>query len=293
MSDDQGGELLREVRRVAAAAAEVIMQVRGRAALGGSIAQRSKPDDSPVTEADMAAHQLISAELRRLTPAIPVLSEEAADVDFEARSAWPRFWLVDPLDGTKEFIAGRDEFTVNIALIEGHQPLLGVVHVPPTGACYSGVVGAGAWRSEGPGASAQAIAVATRSASRVRVAGSRSHRGDSLDGLLQRLGPHELCAVGSSLKFCLVAEGNADIYPRLGPTSEWDTAAGHAVLAAAGGQVRRMDGSSLVYNTQREWLNPHFVAFGPSDRDWLSIVKEAGVKEKRGSNGFGHAGGQA
>ena len=293
MSEAEGGELLREVRRVAAAAAELIMQVRGRAALGGTIAQRSKADESPVTEADMAAHQLISAELRRLTPTIPVLSEEAADVDFEARSAWPRFWLVDPLDGTKEFIAGRDEFTVNIALIEGHQPLLGVVHVPPSGACYSGVVGAGAWRSAGPGAAAQAISVASRSAPKVRVAGSRSHRGSSLDGLLQRLGPHELCAVGSSLKFCLVAEGNADIYPRLGPTSEWDTAAGHAVLVAAGGQVRRIDGSSLVYNTQREWLNPHFIAYGPGDRDWLGLIKESLSKETLATDSFGQTRGRA
>lgn len=276
-----GGDLLREVRRIAAAAAEVIMQVRGRAALGGMIAQRNKEDNSPVTEADLAAHQLISAELRRLTPAIPVLSEEAADVDFETRSAWPRFWLVDPLDGTKEFLAGRDEFTVNIALVEGQHPLLGVVHVPPTGVCYSGVVGTGAWRLAGPGAPSEPIRIAPRSLSPVRVVGSRSHRGSSLDSFLQRLGPHELHAVGSSLKFCLIAEGSADVYPRLGPTSEWDTAAGHAVVTAAGGQVRRMDGSSLLYNTQRDWLNPYFVAYGPQDQDWISMIKECFSKTSR------------
>ena len=127
------GVHIREVGRIAAAAAELIMQVRGRAALGRSIAQQSKPDHSPVTEADLAAHQLIAAELRRLTPGVPVLSEEAAEVDFETRSSWSRFWLVDPLDGTKEFLAGRDDFTVNIALIEGHHPILGLVQVPPTG----------------------------------------------------------------------------------------------------------------------------------------------------------------
>lgn len=275
MTAHPGGDLLREVSRIAAAAAELIMQVRGRAQLDGSISQQHKADASPVTEADLAAHQLISAELRRLTPAVPVLSEEAADVDFETRSAWSRFWLVDPLDGTKEFLAGRDEFTVNIALIEGHHPLLGVVHVPPTGVCYSAVVGAGAWRSAGPGVSPEPIAIAARSASPVRVAGSRSHRGSSLDGFLQRLGPHELCAVGSSLKFCWVAEGQVDVYPRLSPTSEWDTAAGHAILAAAGGQVRRMDGASLLYNMQSDWINPYFVAFGPSDRDWVAMIKDS------------------
>lgn len=275
MTTHPGGELLREVSRIAAAAAELIMQVRGRAELGSTISQQKKPDQSPVTEADLAAHQLISAELRRLTPTVPVLSEEAADVDFDIRSTWPRFWLVDPLDGTKEFLAGRDEFTVNIALIEGHHPLLGVVHVPPSGVCYSAIVGTGAWCSAGPGAAPQPIAVGGRSASTVRVAGSRSHRGSSLDGFLQRLGPHELCAVGSSLKFCWVAEGQADVYPRLSPTSEWDTAAGHAVLVAAGGQVRRIDGASLLYNTQRDWINPYFVAYGPSDRDWVSMIKDS------------------
>lgn len=274
MTEHPGGELIREVSRIAFAAAEVIMQVRGRAALGGAIAQQSKPDHTPVTEADLAAHQLIAAELRRLTPGVPVLSEEAADVDFETRSSWPRFWLVDPLDGTKEFLAGRDEFTVNIALIEGHHPILGVVQVPPAGVCYTGLVGTGAWRSDSPGAHPQSIHVAQRSATPVRVAGSRSHRGSSLDGFLQRLGASELCPVGSSLKFCLLAEGQADVYPRLGPTSEWDTAAGHAVLAAAGGQVRRIDGASLLYNTQRDWVNPFFIAFGPTDHDWLSLVKD-------------------
>ncbi len=274
MNGHPGGELIREVGRIAAAAAELIMRVRGRAALGGSIAQQSKPDHSPVTEADLAAHQLIAAELRRLTPGVPVLSEEAAEVDFETRSSWSRFWLVDPLDGTKEFLAGRDDFTVNIALIEGHHPILGVVQVPPTGVCYSGIVGTGAWRRDSPGATPQAIHIAERSMTPVRVAGSRSHRGTSLDGFLQRLGTNELFPIGSSLKFCLLAEGGADVYPRLGPTSEWDTAAGHAVLAAAGGQVRRIDGASLLYNTQRDWVNPYFIAFGPTDHDWLSLVKD-------------------
>lgn len=275
MSTHPGGELIQEVSRIAGAAAECIMQVRQRAQLGESISQQSKSDHSPVTEADLAAHQLIAEQLRRLTPAVPVLSEEAAAVDFDTRSSWSRFWLVDPLDGTKEFLAGRDDFTVNIALIEGHHPLLGVVHVPPSGVCYSGIVGTGAWRVSERGETPRPIGVAERSASPVRVAGSRSHRGASLDGFLQRVGAYELLPIGSSLKFCLLAEGRADVYPRLGPTSEWDTAAGHAVLVAAGGQVRRVDGASLLYNTQRDWVNPYFIAYGPRDRDWLLIVKDS------------------
>lgn len=275
MSTHPGGELIQEVSRIAGAAAECIMQVRQRAQLGESISQQSKSDHSPVTEADLAAHQLIAEQLRRLTPAVPVLSEEAAAVDFDTRSSWSRFWLVDPLDGTKEFLAGRDDFTVNIALIEGHHPLLGVVHVPPSGVCYSGIVGTGAWRVSERGETPRPIGVAERSASPVRVAGSRSHRGASLDGFLQRVGAYELLPIGSSLKFCLLAEGRADVYPRLGPTSEWDTAAGHAVLVAAGGQVRRVDGASLLYNTQRDWVNPYFIAYGPRDRDWLLLVKDS------------------
>jgi 3'(2'), 5'-bisphosphate nucleotidase len=279
MSTHPGGELIQEVSRIAGAAAECIMQVRQRAQLGESISQQSKSDHSPVTEADLAAHQLIAEQLRRLTPAVPVLSEEAAAVDFDTRSSWSRFWLVDPLDGTKEFLAGRDDFTVNIALIEGHHPLLGVVHVPPSGVCYSGIVGTGAWRISERGELPRPIGVAERSASPVRIAGSRSHRGASLDGFLQRVGAYELLPIGSSLKFCLLAEGRADVYPRLGPTSEWDTAAGHAVLVAAGGQVRRVDGASLLYNTQRDWVNPYFIAYGPRDRDWLSLVKDFGGRD--------------
>jgi 3'(2'), 5'-bisphosphate nucleotidase len=236
------------------------------------VAPTAKADASPLTAADLRAHRLIVERLRELTPELPVLSEEAADVPFAVRSQWRRYWLVDPLDGTREFLARNGEFTVNIALIDGHAPALGIVHVPVTDTTYRGLPGEGAWR-ERAGAPAERIRVAARSAATVRVVGSRSHRGDSLDAFLTRIGAHELVAIGSSLKFCLVAEGAADVYPRLGPTSEWDTAAAHAVLVAAGGAVSALDGTPLAYNTREQLLNPFFVACGPRDRDWLALLR--------------------
>jgi 3'(2'), 5'-bisphosphate nucleotidase len=232
----------------------------------------TKSDTSPVTAADLRAHRLIVAALRELTPDVPVLSEEAAHIPFAQRAQWQRYWLVDPLDGTREFLARNGQFTVNIALIQGHAPVLGVVHVPQRELSYQGLPGAGAWCAAA-GAAAQPLRVSARAHLPVRVAASRAHRGDSLAPFLERLGEHELLAVGSALKFCLVAEGAADVYPRLGPTSEWDTAAAHAVLVGAGGGVSCLDGTPLLYNVRDELLNPFFVAYGPSDRDWLALLR--------------------
>jgi len=238
----------------------------------GAVASTAKADDSPLTAADLRAHRLIAQRLGELTPELPVLSEEAAEVPYTVRSQWRRYWLVDPLDGTREFLSRNGEFTVNIALIEGRAPVLGVVHVPVTATTYGGLAGAGAWRQRSA-EPVRSIQVAQRSATPPRVVGSRSHRGDSLDAFLARLGAHELLAIGSALKFCLVAEGAADVYPRLGPTSEWDTAAAHAVLVAAGGAVCALDGGALEYNTRESLLNPFFVAVGPRDRDWLALLR--------------------
>jgi 3'(2'), 5'-bisphosphate nucleotidase len=235
-------------------------------------ARTLKEDASPVTAADLRAHRLIAHALAALTPGVPVLSEEAVRPSYAERSRWPRHWLVDPLDGTREFLSRNGEFTVNIALIEAHAPVLGVVHVPVRDTTYGGVPQAGAWRQTGDSPAA-ALQVAACAADPVRVVGSRSHRGDSLDGFLARLGPHELRAIGSSLKFCLLAEGAADVYPRLTPTSEWDTAAAHAVLVAAGGAVVELDGQALRYNTRAELLNPSFVAYGDRRRDWLALLR--------------------
>lgn len=233
-----------------------------------SFAQKS--DQSPVTVADMAAHHIIVAGLKRLTPDLPVLSEESSNIPFVERQRWNSYWLVDPLDGTKEFISRNGDFTVNIALVREHAPVVGVVHIPVENLSYYGVVGTGAYRRNN--GMPEPIHVRPLSTGPVRVVASRSHRGELLDGYLAKLGPHETVSRGSALKFCLVAEGAADVYPRLGPTSEWDTAAGHAVLLAAGGQVINVDGSVLSYNTKESLLNPHFIAYADTTRNWRNYL---------------------
>ena len=231
-----------------------------------------KDDHSPLTQADRAAHEILVAGLARLTPGVPIWSEESATLPWAERSRWDAFWLLDPLDGTREFIKRNGEFTVNVALVQGHQPVLGVVHVPARQRDYTGLRGAGAMRIDAGGTPVP-IRVQVPAASPVRVVGSRSHGGSSLDGFLARVGPHEMVPMGSSLKLCLVAEGSADVYPRLGPTSEWDTAAAQAVVEAAGGQVLTLDGTPLRCNSGESVLNPHFIVFGDSGRDWAALAR--------------------
>lgn len=230
---------------------------------------QEKADDSPLTQADLASHLRIVAGLRQLTPDIPIISEEDGLPDFAVRSSWQTYWLIDPLDGTKEFVNRNDEFTVNIALIHEHRPLLGVVHVPVLNKTYTGCEGVGAHMRSGDG-EPHAIAVSQTSSKPVRVVGSRSHRGNSLDAYLDAIGDYEMVPMGSSLKFCVIAEGGADIYPRLGPTSEWDTAAAQAVVEQAGGAVLELDGRPLAYNRKEDILNPWFMVRGSDDRDWLA-----------------------
>lgn len=237
----------------------------------GEFAVANKADSSPLTQADLRAHQTIVEALHALTPDWPVLSEESASIDFAERAHWSRYWLVDPLDGTREFLSRNGEFTVNIALIDGHEPVLGVVYAPAKRLLYYAIPGTGAYRAlaDEP---ARPIVVTRYATSPIRIVGSRSHRGDSLDGLLSRVGSHELIAIGSSLKLCMVAEGTADLYPRLGATSEWDTAAAHAVVLAAGGFVTSTAGTTLTYNSHPELLNPHFLVYADRDRDWHRMV---------------------
>lgn len=230
----------------------------------------AKLDDSPVTAADLAAHHLLLAGLQQLTPEIPVLSEEAADIPLTERSRWTRWWLVDPLDGTKEFISGSEEFTVNVALIEQGRVVFGVVGMPTTERCYFGGAGLGAWRSE---AQAEALPVSVRVAPNdaFTVVASRRHSSPAqerlLEGLSERFGDLQLASVGSSLKFCLLAEGNADCYPRLAPTSQWDTAAAQGVLEGAGGEVLDLKGQVLTYEPRESFLNPSFIAL-PQAAAW-------------------------
>lgn len=235
---------------------------------------QSKADKSPLTQADLASHRCIVAGLEKLTPDIPLISEEDGLPAFAERSAWDRYWLIDPLDGTKEFVNRNGEFTVNIALIDKHRPVFGVVHVPVQAKTYVGCEGFGAQLRDGA-LPAQAIRVAAKSASPVRVVGSRSHRGASLDAYLENLGENDMIPMGSSLKFCVIAEGGADLYPRLGPTSEWDTAAAQAVVEQAGGSVVTLDGKPMKYNTKADMLNPSFFVIGAMDRDWLALLPDS------------------
>ncbi len=216
----------------------------------------SKQDASPVTEADRAAELIILAALARAAPGVPVIAEEEV-----AAGRIPAhddlYFLVDPLDGTKEFIRGGDDYTVNIGLIEQGRPRLGVVFAPATGRLHGGCVGEGAWLDEGEGRTP--IATRPRGEPTTAVA-SKSHLNQAtVDYLKATVGNCGYVSVGSSLKFCIVAEGSADIYPRAAPTSEWDTAAGHAVLLAAGGLVDGPDGEALGYG-KRAFLNRAFVA---------------------------------
>jgi len=230
-----------------------------------------KDDKSPLTDADLASNRIIKQRLQELTPHVPVLSEECTEIPYSLRRQWKRYWLVDPLDGTKEFIKRNGEFTVNIALIDNGRAVLGVVHVPVSGVSYFGDTEHGAFRQEGHTAP-QPMHVTAQTCSPVRVVGSRSHAGESLQRFLNNLGEHELVSMGSSLKICLVAEGKADIYPRLGPTSEWDTAAAQAVVEAAGGRVTDTDMQVLKYNTKDSLLNPHFLVFGDISEDWSRFL---------------------
>lgn len=240
----------------------------------GDMGITQKADDSPLTKADLASHELINMELTRLWPEIPVLSEESADIPWDTRRTWQQYWLVDPLDGTKEFINRNGEFTVNIALIQDHQPVVGVVHVPVTDISYFGAREVGAFRQQGSGESLT-INIRQPAATPAIIVGSRSHANPELATQLEALGPHELISMGSSLKFCRVAEGMADFYPRLGPTCEWDTAAAQAVVEAAGGLVVKIDGSPLGYNNKEIYLNPHFFVIGDQEKEWLKPFQKA------------------
>ena len=230
-----------------------------------------KADQSPLTAADLASHHTIVAGLATLTPDIPVLSEESASLPYDIRRQWQRYWLVDPLDGTREFVKRNGEFTVNIALIEDGRAVFGVVHVPVSGVSYVGRVGEGAHKIDEHGIR-QPIRVTANRQTPLRVAGSRSHAGDSLQRFLDKVGEHHIVSMGSSLKLCLVADGSADIYPRLGPTSEWDTAAAQAVVEAAGGRVTDTQMQPLRYNQKDSLLNPHFLVFGDTSVDWSQYL---------------------
>lgn len=230
-----------------------------------------KADESPLTSADLASNRVIMAGLAEIDANIPFLSEESATIPFEQRRTWTKYFLVDPLDGTKEFIKGKKDYTVNIALIENGVPTLGVVYVPELDETYCGALGLGAFKTIADGAR-QAIHVAADSTPVPRIVGSSSHPSPEMATFLESLGTHEIITFGSSLKICRVAEGTAHFYPRFGPTSEWDTAAGHAVVLYAGGKVLKADTSPLDYNQKDSVLNPPFFVVGPEDHEYMKLA---------------------
>lgn len=264
--------LLTQIAAVAREAAEAILVVYAQ-----DFEVQRKADHSPVTEADLAAQRVIVASLDRLDEKLPVLSEESRIAPWPQRQAWLRYWLVDPLDGTREFVKRNGEFTVNIALIDGHEPVLGVVLAPVTGDLYAAERGGGAWRQAGVDAAWQRIATRDMAEPPV-VAGSRSHGGHGMTLLRELLGDDFVeMPMGSSLKFCLVARGDADVYLRRGATSEWDTAAAQCVVEEAGGAVLDLAGRPLRYNRKDSLINPEFIALGDRSIDWTERLRDADV----------------
>lgn len=227
---------------------------------------KEKLDTSPVTEADLCAHDIIQKGLVAIDPTLPLISEEGKIIPYEVRSRWTRYWLVDPLDGTREFIQGTGEFTVNIALIENHAPVLGVVVVPVHQHAYWAIQGEGAYAKFG---TADPIRIYTNHSPRTLLKAAVSRRLDqntkpAWASLMERLGQPELIYCGSAWKLCLVAKGDVDLYPQLGATNEWDTAAGQCILEAAGGQLIDFSGKRLQYNLKSSLENPGFYAISDS-----------------------------
>lgn len=239
---------------------------------------KTKADNSPVTRADLAAHAIIDPALAALDPEVPVLSEEATMPDYEIRSTWRQYWIIDPLDGTKEFIKRNGEFTVNIALIENGVPVLGVVYVPVADIYYIGAKDLGAAKIVGGSETPIGVRSLKEKATGepLVVVASRSHGSEAVEQCIAKLKKEfanlERSSMGSSLKLCLVAEGAADIYPRLAPTSEWDTAAAQAVVEAAGGTVVDAELKELRYNTKADILNPYFYVLGDTKFNWAAIL---------------------
>ena len=258
---------LEQVIVIAKAAGDAIMQVYST-----DFNVVKKDDNSPLTQADLAAHQVIIQALSKLTPDVPILSEESDSIGYETRSQWRQYWLIDPLDGTREFVKRNGEFTVNIALIVDHLPVLGVIYAPVTGLLYYASRGQGAYKQLGA-SQRQKIQTRALNLEQSTVAGSRSHSNEKMQQFMKHLQgitgvAPELISMGSSLKICLVAEGLADVYPRLGLTSEWDTAAAHCVLLEAGGDIVDMSNLSLLYNTKDSLLNPNFFAKNDCVHNW-------------------------
>ena len=254
-------DLLLQVCNIALKAGEEILRYYNE-----DIEVTHKNDSSPLTKADLASNKIIINALRQLDRAIPILSEESL-VEWNKRKNWTKYWLVDPLDGTKEFIKKNGEFTVNIALIENNKPILGVIYAPVKSDLYFALKKYGSYKINSNSMlidlkESQKLFVSNQSNIK-RVIGSRSHSNQSFDSWVNKnFSNAEIVQAGSSLKFCLIAEGAADIYPRFSPTSEWDIAAGHIIVSEAGGGVSTFENIEINYNEKEDLLNPHFYAIG-------------------------------
>ena len=238
-----------------------------------------KEDESPLTAADLAAHHVIGAALAALTPDIPVISEESEAIPVAERRAWSRCWLVDPLDGTKEFIARSGDFTVNIALVENGEAILGVVHAPAKGIAYVGARGCGAHRTEhGESRTLTSAELPAAGVRALRLVASKRHRGERDAEFCAKaeaaFGEVEFNTAGSAFKICVVAEGEADVYPRFGPTMEWDTAAGQVVVEEAGGGLVDEQGRPFRYNQRDTLLNGSFLVFGDAPETWRALCAQ-------------------
>lgn len=265
--------LMEAVINLAEAAGERILTVYGT-----DFRVLHKQDSSPVTEADRLANGLILSGLARLTPEIPAISEEGTHHAFTERALWENVWLVDPLDGTREFVKRNGEFTVNIALVSNHVAILGVVYAPIGNVCYYACKGGGAFKRKGRG---RPVAIKAKNYD-VRdpmvVTGSRSHNvGESLKNFISTIGFSRYVPMGSALKSCLVAEGEADVYARFGPTCEWDTAAAQCIVEEAGGGFTDLNLQPLQYNARETLLNPQFLVFGDATVDWKHLLNRAGI----------------
>jgi len=236
-----------------------------------------KSNQSPVTKADLLSNKIICSSLKKITPDIPVLSEESLEIKYHERLKWKKYWLIDPLDGTKEFIKKNGDFTTNIALISENRPILGVIHVPVNNETFWGSKDIGAYHLIGDSVSnKKKISVSKQKKDNLRIVTSKSHPSGELQALLDKIEKFEIVRVGSSLKFCLIAKGEADCYPRLGPTCEWDTAAGEIIAESAGAIVVDLENNQIKYNNEDSFLNPNFIVssnINLSER-LLSIAKK-------------------
>ena len=258
-------ENLLEIVNISVDAGEVILNYYNE-----SVDVIYKDDESPLTKADLASHKIITDSIKKITPDIPILSEEEF-IDWKIRKKWKKYWLIDPLDGTKEFIKKNDEFTVNIALIENNRPILGVIYTPALNELFYSIKNFGSYKiltkkKLNTLKEAKRISINKKKSNKIKIVGSRSHSNPILDKWVNKnFNEFDILQKGSSLKFCLIAEGSADIYPRFGPTSEWDIAAGHIILEEAGGKLKSIDNKEILYNEKENILNPEFFAYSNID----------------------------